>query len=210
MQNLEQQQAELPPEQRRAAAARWPSSSSRCSISSSCARSSCSAPIASASPSATTCSNEALSRVAQNLGYTLEELPTVLAAQNIDYATYRDDSRRDLIIEQLEQRDVIARIADHAARARAVPRQRRCDCVRHVRLQHLAHLDRRTGQCDAAGHRRGAHTDRRDPRPARGRRGLRAPRGRHVAGANGARRRQLGLAQGRAATRRCSPISWCA
>ena len=55
--------------------------------------------------------NEALSRVAQNLGYTLEELPTVLAAQNIDYATYRDDSRRDLLVEQLEQRDVINRIA---------------------------------------------------------------------------------------------------
>jgi len=55
--------------------------------------------------------NEALSRVAQNLGYTLEELPTVLAAENVDYTAYRDDSRRDLIIEQLEQRDVIARIA---------------------------------------------------------------------------------------------------
>jgi peptidyl-prolyl cis-trans isomerase SurA len=55
--------------------------------------------------------NEALSRVAQNLGYTLEELPTVLAAQDVDYATYRDDSRRDLLIEQLEQRDVIRGIA---------------------------------------------------------------------------------------------------
>jgi peptidyl-prolyl cis-trans isomerase SurA len=55
--------------------------------------------------------NEALQRVAQNLGYTLEELPTVLAAQDIEYAAYRDDSRRDLIIEQLEQRDVVARIA---------------------------------------------------------------------------------------------------
>src|SRR3990167_7920729 len=55
--------------------------------------------------------NEALSRVAQNLGYTLEELPTVLAAQNIDYTTYREDSRRDLILEQLEQRDVVSRIA---------------------------------------------------------------------------------------------------
>lgn len=55
--------------------------------------------------------NEALSRVAQNLGYTLEELPTVLAAENVNYTAYRDDSRRDLIIEQLEQRDVISRIA---------------------------------------------------------------------------------------------------
>jgi peptidyl-prolyl cis-trans isomerase SurA len=55
--------------------------------------------------------NEALSRVAQNLGYTIEELPAVLAAQNIDYASYREDSRRDLLVEQLEQRDVINRIA---------------------------------------------------------------------------------------------------
>jgi peptidyl-prolyl cis-trans isomerase SurA len=55
--------------------------------------------------------NEALGRVAQNLGYTLEELPAVLAAQNIDYTAYRDDSRKDLLIEQLEQRDVIARIS---------------------------------------------------------------------------------------------------
>jgi peptidyl-prolyl cis-trans isomerase SurA len=55
--------------------------------------------------------NEALGRVAQGLGYTLEELPTFLASQNVSYTAYREDSRRDLIIEQLEQRDVINRIA---------------------------------------------------------------------------------------------------
>jgi len=55
--------------------------------------------------------NEALSRVATNLGYSLEELPAVLAAQNIDYTAYREDSRKDLLLEQLEQRDVIRNIA---------------------------------------------------------------------------------------------------
>jgi peptidyl-prolyl cis-trans isomerase SurA len=55
--------------------------------------------------------NEALSRVSQNLGYTLEELPSVLAAQGIDYVAYREDSRKDLLIEQLEQRDVVQRIS---------------------------------------------------------------------------------------------------
>ncbi len=55
--------------------------------------------------------NEALSRIAQNLGYTLEEMPTLLAAEGVDYAMYREDSRRDLIIEQLEQRDVLNRIS---------------------------------------------------------------------------------------------------
>jgi peptidyl-prolyl cis-trans isomerase SurA len=54
--------------------------------------------------------NQALARVAENLGYTLEELPTVLAAESVNYAQYREDSRQDLMIEQLQQRDVIARI----------------------------------------------------------------------------------------------------
>jgi peptidyl-prolyl cis-trans isomerase SurA len=55
--------------------------------------------------------NQALARVAENLGYTLEELPTVLATENVNYAQYREDSRQDLMIEQLQQRDVIARIS---------------------------------------------------------------------------------------------------
>jgi peptidyl-prolyl cis-trans isomerase SurA len=54
--------------------------------------------------------NQALAQVAENLGYTLEELPTVLAGENIDYAMYREDSRDDLILEQLQQRDVLSRI----------------------------------------------------------------------------------------------------
>jgi peptidyl-prolyl cis-trans isomerase SurA len=54
--------------------------------------------------------NEALGRVAQGLGYTLEELPAVLATENIDYAMYREESRQDLMIEQLTQRDVMNRI----------------------------------------------------------------------------------------------------
>ena len=121
LKNLEQQQAELPPEQRRplppvvrhrAASAR-PAHPAR-------------DPAPARDRVGITVSddllNEALSRVAQNLGYTLEELPAVLAAQNINYATYREDSRRISSIEQLEQRDVISPHRDHAARARAVPR----------------------------------------------------------------------------------------
>jgi peptidyl-prolyl cis-trans isomerase SurA len=55
--------------------------------------------------------NQALGRVATNLGLTLEQLPEALAAQNLDYALYREDSRDDLILSQLEQRDVMSRIA---------------------------------------------------------------------------------------------------
>jgi peptidyl-prolyl cis-trans isomerase SurA len=55
--------------------------------------------------------NQALARVADNLGYTLQELPTVLASENIAYAEYREQSREDLMLEQLQQRDVINRIS---------------------------------------------------------------------------------------------------
>jgi peptidyl-prolyl cis-trans isomerase SurA len=55
--------------------------------------------------------NQALGNVASNLGLTLEQLPAALAAENIDYTTYREDSREDLILNQLEQRDVLSRIS---------------------------------------------------------------------------------------------------
>ncbi|HEX6997400.1 MAG TPA: peptidylprolyl isomerase [Gammaproteobacteria bacterium] len=55
--------------------------------------------------------NQALSNVARNLGLTLEELPAALAAEGIDYALYREDSRQELILDQLQQRDVISRIS---------------------------------------------------------------------------------------------------
>ena len=55
--------------------------------------------------------NQALGNVATNLGLTLEQLPAALAAENIDYDMYRQDSREDLVLGQLEQRDVLSRIA---------------------------------------------------------------------------------------------------
>lgn len=54
--------------------------------------------------------NQALSNVAANLGLTLEQLPAALATEGLDYASYREDRRKDLILDQLEQRDVISRI----------------------------------------------------------------------------------------------------
>jgi peptidyl-prolyl cis-trans isomerase SurA len=55
--------------------------------------------------------NQALSQVAAGLGITLEQLPDALAAENIDYNMYREDSRQEAIIGQLTQRDVLSRIA---------------------------------------------------------------------------------------------------
>ena len=54
--------------------------------------------------------NQALANVARNLGLTLEQLPSALAAENIDYIAYRQESREDLVLNQLEQRDVLSRI----------------------------------------------------------------------------------------------------
>ena len=131
-----------------------------------------------------------------NLGYTLEELPAVLAAENVDYAAYREDSRQDLMIEQLEQRDVIARIAITPRELEQCSASTRTQSASsRVRLQHLAHLDQRAGHRHAARRRSGSRADRRDPRPARGRRRLRAARRRNVGCADGARRRQPRLAQ---------------
>jgi peptidyl-prolyl cis-trans isomerase SurA len=55
--------------------------------------------------------NQVLGNLANNLGITLDELPAALAAENIDYTMYRDDAREDIMIRQLEQRDVMQRIS---------------------------------------------------------------------------------------------------
>jgi peptidyl-prolyl cis-trans isomerase SurA len=54
--------------------------------------------------------NNALSDVAQNNGIKLADLPNALAAQGIDYAGYREQLRKELAMQILRQRDVIARI----------------------------------------------------------------------------------------------------
>jgi peptidyl-prolyl cis-trans isomerase SurA len=55
--------------------------------------------------------NAALGTVAQRNGMTLSQLPDALAQQGIDYASYRSDIRREMIIEQLRSRDLVPRIA---------------------------------------------------------------------------------------------------
>jgi peptidyl-prolyl cis-trans isomerase SurA len=55
--------------------------------------------------------NQALASIAQGFNLTFQQLPDALAADGIDYAMYRQDTREQLILEQLEQRDVVSRIA---------------------------------------------------------------------------------------------------
>ncbi len=54
--------------------------------------------------------NAALQDVAQRNGIALTQLPEVLAQQGIDYASYREEMRRQLMLGILRQRDVLQRI----------------------------------------------------------------------------------------------------
>jgi peptidyl-prolyl cis-trans isomerase SurA len=54
--------------------------------------------------------NNALNDVAQQNHIKLTDLPDALAAQGIDYASYRDSLRKELAMQILRQRDVIGRI----------------------------------------------------------------------------------------------------
>ena len=54
--------------------------------------------------------NQAIGSIAQGIGITLEQFPQALAEEGIDYAMYREDTRQNLILEQLRQREVISAI----------------------------------------------------------------------------------------------------
>jgi peptidyl-prolyl cis-trans isomerase SurA len=55
--------------------------------------------------------NNAMTEVAQRNGISLQQLPQALAAQGIDYGSYRDSMRRELTLRLLQQRDVITKIS---------------------------------------------------------------------------------------------------
>ncbi|HEY7752326.1 MAG TPA: peptidylprolyl isomerase [Steroidobacteraceae bacterium] len=54
--------------------------------------------------------NEALRDVARRNGIPFEQMPLALQAQGLDYATYRDEMRREITLSLLRQRDVYPRI----------------------------------------------------------------------------------------------------
>jgi peptidyl-prolyl cis-trans isomerase SurA len=55
--------------------------------------------------------NEAILRVAQQNGIQFERLPELLAADGINYADYRRDTRKQITLEQLRRIEVIGRIS---------------------------------------------------------------------------------------------------
>ena len=54
--------------------------------------------------------NMALNSIAERNGTTLSELPDLLAREGIEYSSFRNQMREQLTVDQLRQRDVIARI----------------------------------------------------------------------------------------------------
>ena len=54
--------------------------------------------------------NGALTEVAQRNKMTLADLPRALAQQGIDYASYRENMRKEIALSSLRQRDVLAKI----------------------------------------------------------------------------------------------------
>ncbi len=55
--------------------------------------------------------NDALQEIAQRNKMTLSQLPDALAAQGIDYTSYRDAIRRSIMFQLLRQRDVLQHIS---------------------------------------------------------------------------------------------------
>ncbi len=54
--------------------------------------------------------NEALRDVAERNKIPFEQMPAILEAQGVDYASYRDEMRREIMMQMLRQRDVFPRI----------------------------------------------------------------------------------------------------
>lgn len=55
--------------------------------------------------------NQAIAQIAQSNNMRFEDLPAILAQDGVDYAEYRRDMRRQMILEQLKRIDVVNRIS---------------------------------------------------------------------------------------------------
>ncbi len=54
--------------------------------------------------------NSAIAQIAENAGVPFEEMPAIMAKDGVDYAEYRRDMRRQMVLEQLRRIDVVNRI----------------------------------------------------------------------------------------------------
>jgi peptidyl-prolyl cis-trans isomerase SurA len=55
--------------------------------------------------------NTAIAQIAENAGLKFEDMPSILAGDGIEYGEYRQDMRKQMILEQLKRIDVVNRIS---------------------------------------------------------------------------------------------------
>jgi peptidyl-prolyl cis-trans isomerase SurA len=55
--------------------------------------------------------NTAIGQIAENAGFTFDQMPAILARDGVTYAEYREDTRKQMILEQLRRIDVVNRIS---------------------------------------------------------------------------------------------------
>lgn len=55
--------------------------------------------------------NTAIAQIAENAGLKFEDMPAIMAKDGVDYAEYRRDMRKQMILEQLRRIDVVNRIS---------------------------------------------------------------------------------------------------
>jgi peptidyl-prolyl cis-trans isomerase SurA len=55
--------------------------------------------------------SNAIAQIAENAGFSFEQMPEVLARDGVSYSEYREDTRKQMILEQLRRIDVVNRIS---------------------------------------------------------------------------------------------------
>jgi peptidyl-prolyl cis-trans isomerase SurA len=55
--------------------------------------------------------NAAIAQIAENAGVKFEDMPAIMAEDGVDYAEYRRDMRKQMVLEQLRRIDVVNRIS---------------------------------------------------------------------------------------------------
>jgi peptidyl-prolyl cis-trans isomerase SurA len=55
--------------------------------------------------------NNAIAQIAENAGFSFEQMPEILARDGVSYSEYREDTRKQMVLEQLRRIDVVNRIS---------------------------------------------------------------------------------------------------
>jgi|ADGO01.1.fsa_nt_gi SurA N-terminal domain. len=134
--------------------------------------------------------NNTLTDIARRSGAAFDELPQLLAQQGIDYRDFRDDVRRQMTMQLLRQRDVIARINISPRELEQFLARQQNAPDRNADVQRVAHPDLGSRLGEPRADRSARRTRQRGLREGEVRRRLRAARG-HLLGQQHEHRRWL-------------------